>query len=74
MTGAPRKLATPALDPVEAFRARCEADAERFARGELTLQDAVDRSQNYAVAYGLIEDFGQDACQQIISGAFGSVR
>src|SRR5712691_4688952 len=63
----------PKLDPVEVFRARCEARALLFATGELDLHDAVDELHEAAVASGLVRDVGQDAVQAAIVDAFRDV-
>ena len=40
------------------------------AEGMLSLQDAVDSLQQIAVAQELVDHFGQDEIQQIMSDAF----
>lgn len=62
------------VDPVTAFRARCEARAMLFAVGMIDLYEAVDVLQMDAERDGLIEQIGQDAAQRIMSDAFAAVR
>jgi hypothetical protein len=59
-----------AADPVEVFRARCEALARLYACGEIDLHSAVDVLQDAAVKSGLIEMIGQDAVQAMMAEAF----
>jgi hypothetical protein len=73
MTAAARKNA-PAPSALDKFVARCEAYARRCASGDLNLPDAIDALQNYATAFGLIVDPGQDAVQAIMAAAFARVR
>jgi hypothetical protein len=61
-------------DPIEAFRARCEARAMLVDVGMLDLREAVDRLQHDAERDGLIERIGQDRIQQILSDVFRSYR
>jgi hypothetical protein len=61
-------------DPLEVFRARCEARCLLVSNGVMTLQDAVDGMQEAAAAQGLIKRFGQDEIQQILSEAFARWR
>jgi hypothetical protein len=63
-----------AADPLEVFRARCEARAHLYATGDLDLHDAVDVLQEGAVKLGLVERIGQDAVQAIMAAAFNPVR
>jgi len=58
------------VDPVEAFRARCEARAMLVDVGMLDLHEAVDELQADAAASGLVGTIGQDATQQIMAAAF----
>ena len=55
-------------DPVEAFRARCEACAERYAMGKISLHRAVD----YLEASNIELDC--DLAQAIITETFAPVR
>jgi hypothetical protein len=64
----------PKVDAVAAFRLRCEAQAKLFAKGHLTLHEAVDELQWSAVSSGLVGTIGQDAVQAIMSDAFSKVR
>jgi hypothetical protein len=65
---------SPFADPVEVFRARCEARAMLYAAGEYDLHDAVDVLQESAVKLGLVESIGQYAVQRIMAEAFAKVR
>jgi hypothetical protein len=65
---------TSRVDPMLAFRARCEARAHLYGVGELDLHDAVDALQAAAVAYGLVASIGQDAVQAIMADALRPVR
>jgi hypothetical protein len=58
----------------DAFIARAEARAYLWAAGELDLHEAVDQLQHDAGRDGLIDRYGQDFVQKIISNAFGAVR
>jgi hypothetical protein len=59
------------LAPSEAVYApRCEACAVLFFHGQLSLHDAVDELQSYAVQSGLVDAIGQDEAQAIMSCAF----
>jgi hypothetical protein len=60
--------------PLDVFRERAEARALLVANGFMTLQDAVDGLQAVAAAQGLIEQFGQDAVQQILAESFARWR
>jgi hypothetical protein len=62
------------VDPVDAFRARCEARAMLYGAGEYTLIEAVDGLQEAAERAGLLEQIGQDQVQQIMSDAFAPFR
>ena len=62
------------VDPVEVFRARCEARAMLYAAGEYTLMEAVDELQASAERNGLLELIGPDAVQAILAGAFAPYR
>jgi hypothetical protein len=64
----------PAPSALETFIARCEAHARRYAAGEIELLDAVDALQNYATAFGLVDELGQDEAQRIIADAFHKMR
>jgi hypothetical protein len=72
MSSAAAKVRT--VDPVDAFRLRCEARAMLWDAGEYTLIEAVDGLQGDAEASGLVEHVGQDQVQQIISAAFAPYR
>jgi hypothetical protein len=58
------------VDPVETFRARCEARALLFKVGELDLHDCVDVLQADAEARGLVRALGQDTIQTMLAEAF----
>jgi hypothetical protein len=62
------------LDPVAVFEARAEARALLWRVGEIDLCAAVDKLQTDAERNGLVDEIGQDAVQEIISGAFRVVR
>jgi hypothetical protein len=62
------------VDPVEAFRLRCEARAYLFSIDELDLHEAVDQLQFDAERDGLLELLGQDAVQTIMADAFAPHR
>jgi hypothetical protein len=74
MTATALDLRIAALDPVEVFRARAEARALLWRVGEIDLCEAVDKLQTDAERNGLVDEIGQDAVQEIISGAFRVVR
>jgi hypothetical protein len=52
------------------FTERCEARALLVAEGLMSLQIAVDQVQQIAVDQELVDHFGQDLVQQIMSDAF----
>lgn len=58
---------------VDAFRLRCEARAILVAEGAMDFHEAVDGLQAAAVAYGLIDDIGQDEVQKLLAEAFATV-
>jgi hypothetical protein len=62
------------LDPIVAFRARCEARAILWAACEFDLPTAVDKLQADAVRDGLVDEIGQDEVQRIMAAAFHRVR
>ena len=59
---------------LEFFAARCEARAHLWAENYLTLHDAVDILQFWAVDNGLVDQFGQDEIQKIMAEAFEQRR
>jgi hypothetical protein len=69
-------------DPLEAFRARCEARAALYAAGEFDLHEAVDVLQEFAERLGLVpairrteaDHAAQDFVQSVIAAAFAPVR
>jgi hypothetical protein len=63
-------LALEPIDPLDAFRARCEARAILYGAGELALHDAVDVPQADAARDGLVKLIGQDAVQAVMAEAF----
>jgi len=67
-------LLADAINPIVAFRARCEARALLSDAGELDLHEAVDVLQAAAAQYGLLGSIGQDAVQTIMADAFRSER
>ena len=56
------------------FVALCQARAQLWRLGEISLHDAIDWLQAYARSRGLISEFGQDEVQAIMSQAFREVR
>jgi hypothetical protein len=62
------------VDPLEAFRARCEARALLYGAGEFDVHEAVDVLQAAAVGSGLVKSIGQDAVQAIMADAFRPIR
>jgi hypothetical protein len=62
------------VDPVDAFRLRCEARALLWHVGEIDLAEAVDALQEAAERAGLLDQIGQDQIQQIMSDAFAPFR
>jgi hypothetical protein len=65
---------SPKPDPLDVFQARCEARAHLVAAGLHDLQDSVDTLQAAAEAYGLVEKYGQDEVQAVLSEAFARWR
>ena len=61
-------------DPLDVFRERAEAKAYLVEIGDLAFLDAVDALQADAEFDGLIDQFGQEAIQQIMALAFGGTR
>jgi hypothetical protein len=59
---------------ISVFRTRCEACAMLVAVGERDFIETADRMHNAAVAYGLIDEFGQDRIQEIMAAAFGTAK
>jgi len=59
------------VELIESFAQLCQSEARLYVIGEKSLLDAVDRCQNFAVAYGLVDDLGQDEVQLIMAKAFG---
>ena len=64
----------PRPEPLEVFALRCWARARLWAEGELSLHEAVDSLQEYAVGSGLVAEIGQDAVQAIMAHEFGAHR
>jgi hypothetical protein len=62
------------IDPVEVFRARCDAKAHLYGAGEIDLHDAAGELQDAAMASGLVGAIGQDAVQAIMVDAFWPAR
>jgi len=60
------------VELIESFAQLCSSEARLYVVGEKSLLDAVDRCQNFAVAYGLVADIGQDEVQFIMAEAFGT--
>jgi len=59
---------------LEVLTARARARAHLYAAGELTLHEAVDWLQLWAIDSGLVEQVGQDVVQLILARAFRRVR
>ena len=62
------------VDPVAAFRARCEARAMLVDLNMLELHEAIDQLQADAAASGLVQAIGQDEVQALMAVAFAVVR
>jgi hypothetical protein len=62
------------ISKFEIFIARAWARATLFAAGEMTLHNAVDELQQYAVVSGLVAELGQDEIQHVMSAAFANVH
>jgi hypothetical protein len=62
------------VDPIEAFKARCDARAYLFAVGDLDLHTAVDVLQVDAERGGLVDHLGQDEVQAVIAAVFRPYR
>jgi hypothetical protein len=61
---------------VAEFRRRAETLARLYAAGKLSLQDAVDRAQQSAEAFGLllpVGGIGQDEVQRLMAESFAAV-
>jgi hypothetical protein len=67
-----RQLAT--IDAVTVFRARCEARAQLWFNGALSLHDAVDELWHDAERDGLVAKLGADEVQRIVADAFAPLR
>jgi hypothetical protein len=63
-----------AVDPVAAFKLRCEARAHLYSQGELDLHDAADGLEGSAKLGGLNRTISRDAVQAIMAEAFRAVR
>ena len=61
-------------DPLEVLQARARARAHLYAVGELSLHDAVDPLQHWAVDIGLVAEVRQNLVQLIIARAFARMR
>jgi hypothetical protein len=61
-------------DALVVFLARCEARADLTARGLYTLQESVDALWPAAVRDGLVEKYGADEIQWLLSEAFARWR
>ena len=58
-----------APEPLEVFRARCDARAHLFVSGVIDLHEAVDELQASAERSGLVDLIGQDQVQAIMGAA-----
>lgn len=54
---------------IDFFKARCEARAQLWATGQISLHEAVDVLQHWAAEY-LLGDVSQDEIQKIMAQAF----
>jgi hypothetical protein len=63
-----------AVDPVAAFKLRCEARAYLYSQGEHDLHDGVDALEESARLSGLNRTISRNGVQAIIAGAFRPVR
>jgi RecA-family ATPase len=61
---------TDAQATLVAFRERCQAAALRVRNGEEDRIEAVDYLQTIATGHGLVDEFGPDRVQRVISEAF----
>lgn len=64
----------PPPDNKQVFVALCEARALLWQTNEISLQEAVDWLQTYAVRTGLVLELGQDEVQHLMAQAFQQVR
>jgi hypothetical protein len=65
MNAAAKPIESPiAIPAIDIFRERCEARATLVEACLFDLQDAVDGLQEAAIASGLVDDIGQDACRR----------
>jgi hypothetical protein len=69
---APANALAPRPTPLEVFTLRCWARVRLYADCELSLHEAVDELQKYAVESGLVSHIGQDAVQAILASEFGT--
>jgi hypothetical protein len=70
----PQDISTnPQTVKIEALAALAWSRAWRFGQGELSLPEAVDFLQDWAVTHDIVASAGQDAVQQIISNAFAEL-
>jgi len=70
----PEKSRRTLVDPVLAFKARCEARALLYYASAMTLHEAVDGLQLAAEGNGLVRSIGQDAVQRMMADAFAIIR
>jgi len=61
---------SPKADPLEVFRARCEARCLLIHNGLMDWHTAIDELQEVAVSQRLVAKFGQDRIQQIMAESF----
>jgi len=59
-----------AIDPLDVWLERVQAQAYLVSVGEIALQDAFDRLQIDAKRDGLVDELGQDEIQRILAIVF----
>jgi thiamine pyrophosphate-dependent acetolactate synthase large subunit-like protein len=59
---------------LDLFAIRCRDLRDRVGSGSITFVDAVDMSYSAAVWSGLADDVGDDAVQQVMALAFGTIE
>ena len=67
----PNITAADRAEKISAFRDLCAAEARLYVLGK-PLHDAVDRCQNFAVAYAVLDDLGDFEVQLIMATAFAA--
>ncbi len=69
-----RPAIAPGVDPVAAFKLRCEAKAHLYGAGELDLHNAVDELAEFARKIGINHSIGIDDSQAVMAEALRPVR